>query len=194
MDTRQIDSLPFLSWWQCVASVSFSALCRVSTCRESLKLESSTLSTSCCHGRKWYVRMCDGIVAPSSVGVCSAMSRLRFLVCGFLRLSSADRCCSVEGSGISWCPEQNYLRYWEQVLYILVLHDLLPYNVSSCLLQSADITAGQEPENVHKNRYRDILPYEVRKQLLWHLVDILYCTSLGLGQVSVAIVTNQHLC
>ena len=32
-----------------------------------------------------------------------------------------------------------------------------------CMLQGGDTSAGQLPENIGKNRYRDVLPYEVSK-------------------------------
>ena len=38
------------------------------------------------------------------------------------------------------------------------------------MLQGGDTSAGQLPENIGKNRYRDVLPYEVSK--CW-LINIL---------------------
>ena len=35
-------------------------------------------------------------------------------------------------------------------------------------LQDGDTNAGQLPENIGKNRYRDVLPYEVRTCMTEH--------------------------
>lgn len=40
-------------------------------------------------------------------------------------------------------------------------------------MQGANIDAGQLPENIHKNRYRDILPYEVSNFVFSYLMLII---------------------
>ena len=40
------------------------------------------------------------------------------------------------------------------------------------MLQGGDTSAGQLPENIGKNRYRDVLPYEVSKCWLINIAGI----------------------